>query len=428
MEQFSRAATGRPLCDDLCAGVIVNVIHPLTLVVLNSEQLDINTQVQHQFDQHGGTLGASEKDQWQLRDRLGAVLPEHAGIEMLDGRFCLCDLSGQSFINGALSPIGRDRKVMLSHGDELVIGPFRLGVYFGDPTTEPDIDQVLGQRSDDVLGGWLSEEEQRQPVENTAANAVVNDPLWALQQEQSRALLTSDNERADDSLSTSLTSFSAAEDTMDQKFVELPTIDNPRTTPGDDGYIDNTTLTPLMRGLGLSLQVEDEQRLREMLEEIGKSLRAVVEGLLTLQTEQVALADTHLRPIEDNPLRLGLDYPDTLSLLFAEGKSPVHLSAPAAVEEALNNVRIHHLASQQAIAVALESILQAFSPAALLNRFEHYRRSGDRQVADEGWAWQMYQHYYRELTSPRQQGFQKLFHQVYAQAYDRAVRQQQEQQ
>ena len=46
-------------------------------------------------------------------------------------------------------------------------------------------------------------------------------------------------------------------------------------------------------------------------------------------------------------------------------------------------------------------------------------------VADEGWAWNMYQHYYRELTSARQQGFDKLFHQVYAQAYDQAVRQQQ---
>ncbi|MCV9878085.1 type VI secretion system-associated FHA domain protein TagH [Brenneria izbisi] len=405
----------------------MNETNSLTLVVLNSEQLDINSQVQHQFDLSGGTLGASDDDQWQLRDRLGAVLPNHARIEMQDGRFCLCDLSGQSFINGALSPIGRERKVVLSHGDELVIGPFRLGVYFGAPTTEADIDQVLGQHSDDVLGGWLSEEKKSQPVADADTTAVFNDPLWALQQEQSRALLTSDDEQTNESLSTSLSSFSVVEDTMDQKFVELPTINNPLTAL-EGAHIDSTLLSPLMRGLGISLPVEDEPRLREMLEEMGKSLRMMVEGLLALQTGQTALAETHLRPIEDNPLRLGLDYTDTLSLLFAEGKSPVHLSAPAAVEEVLNNVRVHHLANQQAIAVALESILQAFSPAALLNRFEHYRRSGEQQIADDGWAWQMYQHYYRELTSPRQQGFQKLFHQVYAQAYDRAVRQQQERQ
>lgn len=405
----------------------MNVIHTLTLVVLNSEQLDINSQVQHQFDLRGGTLGASEKDQWQLRDRLGAVLPEHARIEVVDGHFSLCDLSGQSFINGSLSPIGRDRKVILSHGDELVIGPFRLGVYLGDPTTEQDIDQVLGQRTEDVLGGWLREEKTGQPADSEAATDVFNDPLLALQREQSQALLTSDGERAGESLSTSLSSFSAVEGTMDQKFVELPTINNTHAVDGLEGYIDGSALAPLLRGLGLSLQVDDEARLRDTLEEMGKSLRAMIEGLLALQAGQAALADTHLRPIEDNPLRLGLDYADTLPLLFADGKSPVHLSAPSAIAEVLNNVRVHHLANQQAIAIALESILQAFSPAALLNRFEHYRRSGEQQIADDGWAWQMYQHYYRELTSPRQQGFQKLFHQVYAQAYDRAVRQQQEQ-
>ncbi|WOA50908.1 type VI secretion system-associated FHA domain protein TagH [Dickeya solani] len=408
----------------------MNENNPLTLVVLNSEQLDINSQVQHRFDHRGGTLGASEKDQWQLRDRLGAVLPEHARIELQDGHFCVCDLSGQTFINGALSPIGRDRRVSLEHGDELVIGPFRLGVYLEDPAREQDIDQVLGQRPGDVLEGWLGEERHSPTVEETTASQF-NDPLWALQQEQSRSPLATEGERGDE-LPASLSSFSAVEDTMDQKFVELPTIDNPHIDKphagaGLGGQADAMTLAPLLRGLGVSLNTGDEQQLRDMLEEMGRSLKATVEGLLTLQADQAALADTHLRPIEDNPLRLGLDYTDTLSLLFADDKSPVHLSAPAAVSEVLSNMQAHHRANQQAIAVALESILQAFSPAALLGRFEHYRRSGERQALDDGWAWQMYQHYYRELTSPRQQGFQKLFHQVYAQAYDRAVRQQQEQ-
>lgn len=406
----------------------MTISHPLTLVVLNSEQLDINSQVQHQFDHNGGTLGASEKDHWQLRDRLGAVVPEHARIEMTDGHFSLCDLSGQSFINGSLSPIGHGRKVLLSHGDELVIGPFRLGVYLNDPSQSQDIDQLLGQGVASGLDGWLGEARRPQTAETVTHEHVTNDPLWVLQQEQRQNLLSAHSDNAEASLPTALTSFSAAEDTMDQKFVELPDINNPLAHQETGGRLDSQMLTPLMRGLGVSLAVDDAVQQREMLEEMGKSLRAMVEGLLALQSEQVALADTHLRPIEDNPLRLGLDYSDTLPLLFAEGKSPVHLSAPAAVAEVLNNVRVHQVANQQAIAVALETILQAFSPAALLDRFAHYRRSGEQTVVDDGWAWQMYQHYYRELTSPRQQGFQKLFQQVYAQAYDRTVRQQQAQQ
>ncbi|MGL5045061.1 MAG: type VI secretion system-associated FHA domain protein TagH, partial [Plesiomonas sp.] len=47
----------------------------LSLVVLNSEQLDGHSLVQYRFDQYGGTLGAADHDDWCLTDRLGAVLP-----------------------------------------------------------------------------------------------------------------------------------------------------------------------------------------------------------------------------------------------------------------------------------------------------------------------------------------------------------------
>ncbi|MGZ8066235.1 type VI secretion system-associated FHA domain protein TagH [Aeromonas salmonicida] len=401
----------------------------LSLVVLNSEQLDGSQQVQYRFDEMGGTLGASEQDDWQLRDRLGSVMPAHARIELNDGRFCLCDLSGQTYINGATSPIGRARKVHLEQGDELIVGPFRMRAYLGAISPEQNLHQVLGNRPSEQLDEWLAGEKTSQAMEDPRALAV--DPLLALQHE--RSVLTplvdprqpSPLRSQSDMDAVSLAPFSAVENTMNQEFLDMPTIENhPDYHPPLEG-VDHVALTPLMRGLGQSLQLQDTQQAHDMLEEMGKTVRAMVEGLLQLQTDQAALADKHLRPIEDNPLRLGLDYDETLAVMFAEQKSPVHLTAPAAVAESLRNVRIHHVANQQAIGAALDSILQAFSPEALIGRFEHYRRTGAPGVADEGWAWNMYQHYYRELTSVRQQGFDKLFHQVYAQAYDQAVRQQQ---
>lgn len=392
----------------------------LSLVVLNSEQLEGGTRVQYQFDQDGGTLGASELDDWQLRDRLGAVLPAHARIELHDGHYCLCDLSGQTFINGATAPIGRGRKVHLQQGDEVVVGPYRLRVYLGAVQADPSIEQVLGNRPAEELDDWLASDAPSVTDEPVSRE---NDPLWALEQAHAAAIHPT-AQRDEPSLYTApFNAHFTSEDTMDQEFIDMPHIDSRHAPfPGLDEQ-DHVALTPLMRGLGLHLHTRDTQQAHDMLEEMGKTLRTMVEGLLALQQEQAALADKHLRPIEDNPLRLGLDYEATLPLLFADGKSPVHLAAPAAVAEVLRNVRIHHLANQQAIATALGSILQAFSPEALLGRFEHYRRSSE--ATDEGWAWEMYQHYYRELTSVRQQGFDKLFHQVYAQAYDRAVREEQ---
>lgn len=260
----------------------MTVSHSLTLVVLNSEQLDINSQVQHQFDYNGGTLGASEKDHWQLRDRLGAVLPEHARIEMCDGHFSLCDLSGQSFINASLSPIGRGRNVLSSHGDELVIGPFSLGVYLNDLMQEQNIDQLLGQDTASGLDGWLGDVTKRQTKTDALRDDVTNDPLWVLQQEQHQSLLNAHGDHVEAVLSTALTAFSAAEDTMDQKFMELPDINNPLVTHDASGSLDSHLLAPLMRGLGQTLTLEDAKQQREMLEEMGKSLRAMVEGLLVL--------------------------------------------------------------------------------------------------------------------------------------------------
>lgn len=395
----------------------------LSLLVLNSEQLEGNSQVQHQFGREGGSLGSADTDNWHLRERLGAVMPEHARIEWFDGRFCLCDTSGQTFINHATSPIGRGRKVAITQGDELRVGPFRIRAFTDGVQAEPQLDEILGNRRGDDMDEWFDGDMGgfSAPVEDRPHQDKYSDPLWALNQERNSAAAILSGASNTDSMVPQLNAFTGMKDTMSQEFIELPDVQS-----YDGAFSGGVSLSPLMHGLGQTLPTDDGLQTQEMLHEMGKTLRAMVEGLLTLQAEQAALADKLLRPIEDNPLRLGLSYDETLSLLFADGKSPVHLSAPAAVAEVLRNIRVHHIANQQAIQTALNSMLQAFSPDVLLQRFSHYRRGVEDNAPDNGWAWSMYQHYFNELTSSRQQGFHKLFQQVYAQAYDRAVRENQE--
>lgn len=164
----------------------------------------------------------------------------------------------------------------------------------------------------------------------------------------------------------------------------------------------------------------------DFLEEAGRTLQAAIKGLLDLQQQRNSLSDKHLRPLEDNPLRLNMDYATALDVMFAEGKSPVHLAAPAAVSESLRNVRHHEEANRAAIVESLRVLLDAFSPQNLLRRFVQYRRSHElHQPLDDAGAWQMYSHYYEELASDRQQGFEMLFNEVYAQVYDRVLREKQ---
>uniref|UniRef100_A6VUK1 Putative FHA domain containing protein n=1 Tax=Marinomonas sp. (strain MWYL1) TaxID=400668 RepID=A6VUK1_MARMS len=184
---------------------------------------------------------------------------------------------------------------------------------------------------------------------------------------------------------------------------------------------------PLMSGLEVSIgsnsSVEEMQALSA---EIGSTLRACVQGLLDLHSQvkdsRYGMMHRSLQPIEDNPLKLGLSYEETIRTMFDENKSAVHLSATSSVEESLKMIRIHNEAVQYATNIALGEILQALSPDALLKRFSRYNRDQKNSQDEKSWAWGMYENYYKELTSNRQQGFEKLFWEIFEQSYDKKLR------
>ncbi|RQW65075.1 type VI secretion system-associated FHA domain protein TagH [Vibrio viridaestus] len=188
---------------------------------------------------------------------------------------------------------------------------------------------------------------------------------------------------------------------------------------------------PMMNGMGVDLgDTEDMEKMHMLSQELGESLRSCIEGLLELHKQidsgHFGVMNRSLQPIEDNPLRLGLDYQDTIKTMYEADKSLVHLSAPAAISESLKNIRDHNDAVQHATGEALQQILAAFSPQVLLRRFNSYKRGQDsEQTNHDSWAWNMYCSYYKELTSSRQKGFEKLFWQIFEQAYDKKIREKQ---
>lgn len=78
------------------------------------------------FEARGGTIGSSPGDSWRLPGP--GVVPRHAEIRRVEGRFCLIDRSGRTHINGSDSPMGEAKKALLREGDELAIGPYRIRV------------------------------------------------------------------------------------------------------------------------------------------------------------------------------------------------------------------------------------------------------------------------------------------------------------
>ncbi|EMV7406922.1 type VI secretion system-associated FHA domain protein TagH [Enterobacter soli] len=414
----------------------------LTLQVMNGNELESGRAAKCLFSVDGGDIGHAIECRWPVQDRAGSVAGRACQIVLHDGVFCLRSLVPGLMIN--LAPVSADAGlVRLRQGDEIGLGALALKAFIHEGKLVSYSEQMAAPEAivtnrDRLADALLTTDgqpaypgmPQRHQLADTVVNGFSTDPLQALRAES----LTT----AGDLLSGGGGfGFSASDPVKDNAintpFMDLPPLyASPQDNNNDSGVSPegmaqrHLATTPLLRGLGSSLAVRNSQNADDFLEEAGRTLQAAIKGLLELQQRQSSLSDKHLRPLEDNPLRLNLDYATVLDVMFAEGKSPVHLAAPAAVGECLRNIRHHEEVNRAAIVESLRVLLDAFSPQSLMRRFVQYRRSHElRKPLDDAGAWQMYCDYYDELASSRQQGFEMLFNEVYAQVYDRALREKQ---
>lgn len=424
----------------------------LSLQILNGNELESGRAAKCLFTSQGGDIGHSETCFWSVQDRQSGIEEKACSVCWHDGDFCLQSYSQNLLINQA--PVSLHAGLIrLRQGDEILVGSLRIKAQFYpgeavDDGMQNATPEAIVMNGDHLTQTLLTTDNQpnyqghhtHRETAPTLVNHFSQDPLSALQRESLTTLhaeFSAFDEPAHLQYSprVSLTapdSDIASVSGIDNDFMDLPDIharhDNadadPFTAHRTDLTYQHVAMTPLMRGLGYAVPLHNSQDADDFLEEIGRTLQAALKGLLDLQCQQNSLSDKHLRPLEDNPLRLNLDYETALSVLFADQKSPVHLCAPAAVSESLHNMRLHNQANQAAIVEALRMMLDAFSPAQLMHRFAQYRRSHEQRLEmNDAWAWRMYCNYYEELASRRQLGFEKLFNEVYAQVYDRVLRQ-----
>lgn len=446
----------------------------IVLVVSNPEILQHGSLPARTFDSAGGTIGCRGAN-WMLSDSHNSISPIHCEIRMVDGEFCLVDRSGLTRMNSNHSPMGPGRIARLNDGDTVHVGLYQLAVHLNDHGHQLiDPSRHLGQHQ---VGELLHEqhsyldESEGIPMQLTDASSDLAgesedyrhltaplgqrrdlDPLEALDvaaqkiklQKQARGPMDTTHHGRSSRQPTqpnfASTRFEAVAGTIAARQGEYAM---PQLTQNTSASVDNEwqssyktagedtrhiAAIPLLQGLEVPLGTLDSESAHYLLLEAGKALKATVQGIAALYgaqaagTQRLTMLSRTLQPIEDNPLRLGQGYDDTVRAMFSSERSVVHLSPQAAIAESLAQARHHNAAVISAIGDSLDALLRAFSPEVLLQRFDRYAAQRDRTEHADGWAWQMYTHYYNELVSSRQQGFEKLFWEVFEQAYDRAIR------
>lgn len=440
----------------------------ITLVVTNTQVLEAGLSATKTFYAKGGSIGASPGDDWNLRDRKGKVRLSHCKVSVIDGEFCITDTSDATYVNGASMPIGWGKHAQLNDNDTVAIGPYEMRVHFADEDEifagkTRSLKQVFADSDNSSL---LADGVAQTSFDSTLSDdsGAVDDPLAALDELEGMLTTDLDDFSLDEPKAEDDSAFLLAKDQQWQghsvtvqadsdyetsSAISLQQQASPKGREMDESALESIEQAvagngygtdvgsshfvagPMLRGLGVSIsKSENLTEMQVLSEEVGLSLQAAVKGLLNLHQQvedsRYGVMNKNLQPIEDNPLRLGLPYDETIRTMYDGKRSLVHLAAPAAIEESLGTVKNHNEAVQIATAEALSQVLRAFSPEVLMKRFTSYRRTSlHESESQEAWAWNMYNSYYAELISERQKGFEKLFWEIFDQAYDKKLREMQ---
>ncbi|MFD1343684.1 type VI secretion system-associated FHA domain protein TagH [Litorisediminicola beolgyonensis] len=182
------------------------------------------------------------------------------------------------------------------------------------------------------------------------------------------------------------------------------------TPPSPVSAADADLRTALLRSMGL-----DPDRITgdstQQMEQIGKSMRALVEGVMLLlrtraQAKQKArVAQTIIASADVNPLKFLATPEDALAAMIAlSGKS--YLDADAAVNEAFRDLTDHQVRTWAALQTALRRMIDKFDPQEVEKEMEDIGLlesliAGGRSAK----LWQLYEGRYREIAEAAEQEF-----------------------
>jgi len=185
-----------------------------------------------------------------------------------------------------------------------------------------------------------------------------------------------------------------------------------------------------LRGLGLDPSAIPGLVDRdEALARAGQLLRVLVGGLRELLAarasikQEARLQITTLRPVENNPLKFTVTTDDALRHLLQREPAPGFLGPIEAVEEVMQDLKAHQLATLAGLEATLKGMFQRFDPARLEREFT------DRSLLSalvpghrKGRCWDLFSAEFRRIAQEAEEDFQALFGREFARAYEEQVR------
>lgn len=182
-----------------------------------------------------------------------------------------------------------------------------------------------------------------------------------------------------------------------------------------------------LEGAGLDPQNVQQVDVNKAMHDYGMLFRTVVQGMMEVLMARTSLKSefrmplTTIRPVENNPLKFSPSVDDALYNLFvAQGRG--YLDPVNAIQEGFDDIKNHQMAMMAGMQAAFKELLEIFHP----DKFDSTDKGGMRaslmSVNRKSRAWDAFGEFYARTARDTDGGFQNLFGENFALAYEDQIR------
>jgi type VI secretion system FHA domain protein len=162
----------------------------------------------------------------------------------------------------------------------------------------------------------------------------------------------------------------------------------------------------------------------QLAEVFGEIMQIFVRGMMDVLKSRAEIKSefrvpmTTIRPVENNPLKFCVDVRDALYSLFVK-QGAGFLSPVEAFSEGFDDIKAHQLAMMAGMRAAFDSMMNRLDPTNLQKQFDQgMRRGAVFKPLNKMQYWQLYNEMYADITKDADENFQRLFGDVFAEAYE----------
>jgi len=387
----------------------------LHLKIISENRDLVDDDAERVFNETGGTIGRSLKNDWILPDPDRYVSGRHATIDFKGGIYYLLDHSSNGvYINDEVEPIGKGTPRRLFNGDHVRMGDFEFAVTVdsGESLDAPlDPDASLKTAAPDHMRQLVDEDSHHTHVELLDAEEITGDAAFQNavfgNRPESQRPSAEKGHAANDEQSASSRKPSRSTSTPDSN---------------------NELFDAFVKGLCIDAsEIHASANRAEIMETAGGTMRELVFGVVSLLTSRTnlknsfSLDQTTLLPRHNNPLKFSRNTDDLLMQLLL-GSEGDYLCPGDAVREVFQDLLDHQNAFLDAMNTTFVEFADRFDPNELTNNFDRTMKGFlPFSFLKQSRYWTLYRELYPIMTEKGGGRFPQMFGEDFVRAYERQI-------